>query len=304
MLYIWPFFAFFSAPLLIPYALNIIKSFYNRLTKTTTPDPQNVRERQLESYYLYQTFALLIVTLTIIHFNTIIHPFTLADNRHYVFYVFRYSILRHPSIRYLLSPIYLLCGYLVIRCLSGFQNTPTTETQPTRYNTSSKNQPQIKPNTPSTATPNEISFTLIFVISTALSLITAPLVEPRYFIIPWVIWRLHVPAVKTQFLGKEYDHRLVVETVWFLAINFVTGWVFLFKGFEWVQEPGKVQRFMWWCYAYWGRSDKKGGRGRRRSGAERNDAVDFGYRFSTTEWTYGLKATWTIYYWRSCIIDI
>jgi hypothetical protein len=26
----------------------------------------------------------------------------------------------------------------------------------------------------------------------------------------------------------------------------VTGYVFLYKGFEWPQEPGKVQRFMWW----------------------------------------------------------
>jgi alpha-1,2-glucosyltransferase len=35
------------------------------------------------------------------------------------------------------------------------------------------------------------------------------------------------------------------ETFWFLLINTVTGYVFLYRGFEWPQEPGKVQRFMW-----------------------------------------------------------
>jgi len=38
---------------------------------------------------------------------------------------------------------------------------------------------------------------------------------------------------------------LVLETVWYIAINAVTGYLFLYRGFEWPQEPGKVQRFMW-----------------------------------------------------------
>ena len=42
-----------------------------------------------------------------------------------------------------------------------------------------------------------------------------------------------------------YDHRLWLETAWFLCINMVIGHVFLYRGFEWPQEPGLVQRFMW-----------------------------------------------------------
>jgi alpha-1,2-glucosyltransferase len=116
----------------------------------------------------------------------------------------------------------------------------------------------------------KLSFVLILLVTTALSLITAPLVEPRYFITPWVIWRLNVPPLdsgpdsvlgvspgtptKRPDLGvaekiwpglKAHDYRLWLETAWFLFINVVTGYVFLYQGFEWKQEPGKIQRFMW-----------------------------------------------------------
>lgn len=44
---------------------------------------------------------------------------------------------------------------------------------------------------------------------------------------------------------EGHDPRLWLETAWFAAINVVTAYVFLYKGFEWKQEPGNVQRFMW-----------------------------------------------------------
>ena len=108
---------------------------------------------------------------------------------------------------------------------------------------------------------NRVSFVLVWLVATALSLITAPLVEPRYFILPWVFWRLHVsystPLSPSKRIGKgsiagndqlshEFgDHRLVYETMWFILINAFVGYMFLYKGFEWPQEPGYVQRFMW-----------------------------------------------------------
>lgn len=41
------------------------------------------------------------------------------------------------------------------------------------------------------------------------------------------------------------DYALWIETLWFLVINAVTGYIFLYWGFEWASEPGAVQRFMW-----------------------------------------------------------
>lgn len=105
-----------------------------------------------------------------------------------------------------------------------------------------------------------VSFVLVWIAATALSLVTAPLVEPRYFIIPWVMWRLHLPpsptpvALRQQRPADENERARAdlatnapkfLETAWFIAINAITGYVFLYKGFEWPQEPGKIQRFMW-----------------------------------------------------------
>jgi alpha-1,2-glucosyltransferase len=42
-----------------------------------------------------------------------------------------------------------------------------------------------------------------------------------------------------------YDYRVVLETVWFLIINVTTGYIFIHWTFEWPNEPGMAQRFMW-----------------------------------------------------------
>ena len=263
MLYIWPFITFFSAPLILPVGISFLRSLFYLLAMPLFP-------RLIQKYLLVSVYVVISLasTLVIIKYNTIIHPFTLADNRHYMFYVFRYSILRHPLIRYALAPIYLGCAYLVYLTLSGPSSKPS---HPALKQTSSKDDAKKeleapKPNVDEAEGPTT-SFLIILLATTALSLITAPLVEPRYFIIPWVIWRLHVPPLAKhpseskrkpsqrpsdwildfiRYWGWEgHDYRLWLETAWFLLINVVTGYVFLHRGFEWPREPGKVQRFMW-----------------------------------------------------------
>jgi alpha-1,2-glucosyltransferase len=106
-----------------------------------------------------------------------------------------------------------------------------------------------------------------------MSLVTAPLVEPRYFIIPWLLWRLSVPEYvppseaqgrfaeldfansqreSTQMITKYRvllrvlaKYSVYLEFGWYMLVNLVTCYIFLYKGFEWPQEPGNVQRFMW-----------------------------------------------------------
>lgn len=227
MFYIWPFIAFFSAPLLIPVGLRFLQDLVKLLQTPLFP-------RLLWKYFFIALFTGIALSATqfIIKFNTIIHPFTLADNRHYMFYIFRYTILRHPLIRYMLAPIYLVCAWLVYLTLC----TPSAPAA--RFKDNKKKETAKKP-APKETNPEgpTTSFVIVLLVSTALSLIGAPLVEPRYFIIPWVIWRLNVP--------KGGRRILWAETAWFLLINVVTGYVFLYRGFEWPQEAGKVQRFMW-----------------------------------------------------------
>ena len=270
MLYIWPLVAYFSAPLVFPIGISFLRNLVSLLSIPLFP--RLVRKYLLVSGYIAASLG---ITLLIIKYNTIIHPFTLADNRHYMFYVFRYTILRHPLIRYVLAPIYLTCAYLVYLTLSGPWQSASSSVLQTKITNGTiqkqEKQRDIPENKVAEIEGPTTSFLIILLATTALSLITAPLVEPRYFIIPWVIWRLNVPSLPARatpppskqrhkraprpsdrvaefikYWGWEgHDYRLWLETGWFLLINLVTGYVFLYRGFEWPQEPGLVQRFMW-----------------------------------------------------------
>jgi alpha-1,2-glucosyltransferase len=243
MLYIWPYIMFFSWPVIVPHVIHILSS-----------DPDHLQARLPRPIIALP----IIFTMTLaVHFNTIIHPFTLADNRHYIFYVFRLLILKHPLLKFAAVPIHFICAWAVISTLGDA--IPSTDI--------STEKPEGKISPPPVAStersPNatRTSFLLVYLISTTLSLITAPLVEPRYFILPWFIWRLHVqpplPSTRTRTYPKPIARVLdpilranpstwlYLETGWFLLVNLVTCSVFLRRGFEWEQEKGKVQRFMW-----------------------------------------------------------
>lgn len=206
----------------------------------------------------------------LIYFNTTVHPFILADNRHYMFYIFRMFILRRPFTKYLNIPIYYLCAWATITALGGpISYLPGIDGDTATNRAETRNGmlyrlPHARQTNPERG--HHVSFALVWLLATASSLVTSPLVEPRYFIVPWLMWRLHVvsplphgdAARKARRKGagtwKEgirailyarHDHRLWLETVWFLAVNAATTYIFLYRSFEWPQEPGETQRFMW-----------------------------------------------------------
>ncbi|KAJ5618232.1 Dol-P-Glc:Glc(2)Man(9)GlcNAc(2)-PP-Dol alpha-1-2-glucosyltransferase [Penicillium herquei] len=312
MLYIWPYFAFFSWPLLVIPVVNLAipKHLLSKYLDYGLPQ----KHKQLPK--LLTVLIVLPIMLAIVHFNTVVHPFTLADNRHYVFYVFRLLLGVHPAIKYAAVIAYFLCAWAVIsacgfainqapprliRVPQGAPQAPAAPAAPEQQpaenrkarraneKAAAKKEQQPKPKQkqqkPKQPQPDPISaeayakvqeglvkrqkeqtgvqrvsFILVWLAATSLSLVTAPLVEPRYFIIPWVMWRLHLPPTpslavfRKQRPQTERERELAdlatnaprfIETLWFIAINAVTGYMFLYKGFEWPQEPGKIQRFMW-----------------------------------------------------------
>lgn len=302
MLYIWPYFAFFSWPLLVPLVLNVLlpRKLLPKYLDYGLPEKQ----RRLPSFLA--ALIVLPIMLAVVHFNTIVHPFTLADNRHYIFYVFRLLLGVHPAIKYAAVLAYFYCGWAVISAF-GFSSIPkpprfvqvpstakpaapgaksavAEQPKESRKSLRSARKTAPKKGKPSQQQPDptspevvariqehliqrqkqlaeapRVSLVLVWLAATTLSLVTAPLVEPRYFIIPWVMWRLHLPPSPTpaafrQRSGDDNERARAdfatnaskfLETLWFIAINAVTGYVFLYKGFEWAQEPGKAQRFMW-----------------------------------------------------------
>ena len=276
MLYIWPLMAFFSLPLLLPPVLGAVlpQSFLPSFLHHFASSSLSLRGSLLAS-----GVGILALMLAAIDQNTIVHPFTLADNRHYVFYVFR-ILLRYPAVKYLAAPVYLACAWAVLQALGAPSSDPQSvskESQASRGTGAEVGQYSPLNNQP------RVSAVSVWLLTTSLCLITAPLVEPRYFILPWITWRLMLPALPeshpaaptTDAAGAvksggsdnapqrrpdaaepsklggfldglvHRDYRLVMETAWFLLINAVTGYVFLYRGFEWPQEPGNVQRFMW-----------------------------------------------------------
>ncbi|KAM7184484.1 DIE2/ALG10 family domain containing protein [Rhypophila sp. PSN 637] len=333
MLYIWPFFAFFSAPLFLPTIvgslLSPFKAIYTLVCGTHRPSaPQTQRPKSLalqaitllsvnKIYYpLYLLFTILL-SLALVKFNTIIHPFTLADNRHYMFYIFRYTIRRSLKVRYLLVGAYTLSRWLVWGRLAGYKdsasssiNTRISVEGPSKSRKSDtlrreeKNKATLgtlDDDKSYSTTPPLTSTGLFWLLTTSLSLITAPLVEPRYFILPWVFYRLLVPAWRlppsssqtaepregkaaatssrnekerkrgekepptsksknkilviiklVEDLAKKVDLSLLLETIWFVAINLGTMYMFLYKPFSWrdpgngeLLDGGRSQRFMW-----------------------------------------------------------
>ncbi|RDA85911.1 hypothetical protein CP532_2722 [Ophiocordyceps camponoti-leonardi (nom. inval.)] len=221
--------------------------------------------------------------VVIVRFNTLIHPFTLADNRHYMFYVFRYSISRGPWIRYLLLLPYFWCREMIMGALAGCSEGRRDAHCPRQENlrsaTGSSEAEGDAAQTGKLMNKNPLQYSsqpicsstgTMWLLATSLSLVTTSLVEPRYFIVPWILWRLMVPewrpvggqdgAVnvggkcrpkKASGLFQQHDMRLIGETVWFAVVNLATCYAFIGKPFVWkdaaggVLDDGRLQRFMW-----------------------------------------------------------
>ena len=129
----------------------------------------------------------------------------------------------HPTIKFAAVPVYYLCGWCILH----------TSQQPTAQSRTMRHKGDVT-----------TLWALAYFTAFLGSVTGAGLVEFRYFIPAWLLWRLTVGSN-----GVDRDHgvswRWWLEIGWFAAVNFMTVWLFLYHGFTWESEPGKVQRFMW-----------------------------------------------------------
>ncbi|XP_062560968.1 putative Dol-P-Glc:Glc(2)Man(9)GlcNAc(2)-PP-Dol alpha-1,2-glucosyltransferase [Armigeres subalbatus] len=145
-----------------------------------------------------------------IHLNTIVHPYMLADNRHYTFYIWNRFFARWWFARYLPVPIY--CAMLVLVVLMLLP--------------SSNNHHQT------------VGFSLLWVVATLASVALQQLIEVRYFILPFLILRLVQTNIRTS------AKLLALEVVGNVAINALTIYVFVRKEFYWSNYQD-AQRIIW-----------------------------------------------------------
>jgi alpha-1,2-glucosyltransferase len=146
----------------------------------------------------------MIVSMLIVQQFTYEHPFLLADNRHYTFYIWSRLYRRHATIKYFMVPVYVLSTVLFYSLLSKANKS--------------------------------YGWLVAFTICLSLCLIPQKLIEFRYYLIPFFIYRLNI---RPQSLALVLGEILV-----FSMVNIVTMYLFLNRPFYW-PDSSEPQRFMW-----------------------------------------------------------
>lgn len=173
------------------------------------------------------------------------HPFLLADNRHYAFYVWRRVLNPFPSARYVLAPLYVASAQLWAGRLRAFP-VPCARLSVT-FTCISRASPSVRSHPPLDA--------LLLLLGTLATLTPTPLIEPRYFLTPFLLLRVLAASPPTppstassapSALATRNRARaaLKMEVGWYTLVNLVTVVIFLAVRFRWASEPG-WQRFMW-----------------------------------------------------------
>lgn len=255
MLYIWPYIVFFSWPVVYQYILAVALSILP--AAIGAPLRSRLATSKLKPSLSYMAVFVGAGAIAV-RYNTIVHPFTLADNRHYTFYVFR-LLMRPWWIKYAVLPVYAVCAWI---CVQALRQGGQLDGAVSRKESNEVDTPAIRL---SDESRSKATFVMIWIATTALQVITAPLVEPRYFILPWMFWRMALlranpvetvkmddsrpkakkPLSAPRSHAQTYDYSLWVETAWLLLVDAVTSYIFLNWRFTWASEPGSWQRFMW-----------------------------------------------------------
>lgn len=146
--------------------------------------------------------AFAICSFCMINYFTYEHKYLLADNRHYAFYIWRKIYRRHEYVKFALIPAYFYCFWSVVDELKH----------------------------------RDVFWKIIYSVCVLAAAVPQQLLEYRYFILPYLIFRMNMRY--GTLLGQL--HELILSVV----INILTIYLFLEKPFSWTHEKG-VQRFMW-----------------------------------------------------------
>ncbi|XP_012252536.2 putative Dol-P-Glc:Glc(2)Man(9)GlcNAc(2)-PP-Dol alpha-1,2-glucosyltransferase [Athalia rosae] len=150
-------------------------------------------------FYAILTFTLMAL---IVRFNTLVHPYLLADNRHYTFYVWNKIIGRYYPARFLFIPFYGFCLYAAWRGISHLRFL------------------------------SQVGYFLsVFVV-----IVPQLLLEPRYFFIPYILWRIDLRNTK--------PWQIIAEFLTILLVNVFQFYVFSKKVFYW-DDDEHPQRISW-----------------------------------------------------------
>lgn len=179
--------------------------------------------------FIISILSIVIMLFCIFKF-TYAHPYLVSDNRHYTFYLWRlynkFSFIKYASIipsHFILFTIF----HMII------------------YSNSNKGMLPITSKDDQSKALKSIAqqYRLIWLIATIILIcsvtIPSPLLEPRYFVIPYIILSLAI------INSTEFSISMVLIGIFYIIINIITIYIFLYKPYPWPNENEPIARFMW-----------------------------------------------------------
>lgn len=157
LFYFTLFLLIFGSSLWIPHLFDVFKIFTNW------------------RYLLTAAFLGLIIAI-IVQYNTLIHPYLLADNRHFTFYIWNRLYGRYALARFFVIPVYIFGLYTMFNSLNG-----------------------------------SIGFKMFFVLSTLLTVCLQKMIEVRYFLMPFLLLRLNRSSVVKRWTFIELCGNLCIN---------------------------------------------------------------------------------------------
>ena len=125
------------------------------------------------------TLTLLMASVMVVHSNTLVHPYLVADNRHYTFYLWNKLYGRFFFVRYLMVPVYMFGGYMVYSSIER----------------------------------RNFLFKILFLGCLMASVVPHKLLEFRYFIIPFLMARIQNVSGQWWQLGIETLYFLFINAL-------------------------------------------------------------------------------------------
>ncbi|KAJ8941256.1 hypothetical protein NQ314_010454 [Rhamnusium bicolor] len=147
----------------------------------------------------------ILIGVLVVYVNTLVHPYMLADNRHYLFYVWNRFYEKYALFRYCMVPIYVFAWYVIIKMMYD---------------------------------RNDVSFIVLYLPCIFAILISQKLIDVRYYFIPYIIFRLRVRNTTSTVFN------VILEFVTFCVINAITLNLFFTKTIMW-DDNEVPQRLMW-----------------------------------------------------------
>lgn len=153
-----------------------------------------------------KTIIVSVIILLIVHFNTVVHPYLLADNRHYTFYVWNRFYGRHPLAKYAATPVYVVALALLQQNLHKIN----------------------------------ASLSALFVFALFATIGMQSLIEVRYFLLPFLFLRLFSRDAR----DRRYPVYLGLELLFYVLLNAASFYLFFTKEIHW-KDFEDVQRIIW-----------------------------------------------------------